>query len=556
MKAIIFDLDDTLYDCTGSLLEASRKRAAKAMVNAGLPCTEEKAYLIQKELSEKHGPYCPVFNEISIKYNMGHELVRSALKAYNSNEVNDIQLFPDVIPTLKKLAQEEYKLILMSTGIYERQHKKIELLDLKPYFDEIIINDQEVGLLMEDCFEAIIRKYSLSPQNVVVVGDRVRGELRIAKSKGMVTVQMLHGRFKDETAYDSSNKPDYKIKKFFQLPTLLKLKATGKTHGNLKILAIGGGTGLPIALEGLKTYSENLTAIVTVTDSGRSSGVIREQYGILPPGDVRNCLVALSETEEQEKDLYQLFQYRFNKGSLNGMSLGNLLMTALTDMTGSFDQAIKKASKILTIKGKVLPSTLTSTHICAELKDGSVVEEEFNVRAPRKAPIERVFLKSNDAECLPDAISEIEKADIIVIGPGSLYTSVISNLLVGGIKNALQSTKAVKIYLCNIVTQPGQTDNYTASDHIKAVIKYLGEGILDYVLVNNNFPREEIIEKYRKEDADIVALDENLEKNNVTVEVTDLIENIEQKRVLWEKQDLIRHDPEKLADSICRIYAQ
>ena len=556
MKAIIFDLDDTLYDCTGSLLEASRKRAARAMVNAGLPCTEEEAYLLQKKISEIQGPYCPVFNEISNKFNMGHELVRSALKAYNSNEVTDIQLFPDVVPTLKKLAQEKYKLFLLTTGIYERQYKKIELLNLKPYFDEIIINDQEVGLLMEDSFEAIVRKYSLSPQNVVVVGDRVRGELRIAKSKGMVTVQMLHGRFKDETAYDSSNKPDYKIKRFFQLPTLLKLKDTGKTHDNLKILAIGGGTGLPIALEGLKTYSENLTAIVTVTDSGRSSGVIREQYGILPPGDVRNCLVALSETEEQEKDLYQLFQYRFNKGSLNGMSLGNLLMAALTDITGSFDQAIKKASKILTIKGRVLPSTLTSTHICAELKDGSVVEEEFNVRAPRKAAIERVFLKSNDVECPPDAISEIEKADIIVIGPGSLYTSVISNLLVGGIKAALQRTKAVKIYLCNIVTQPGQTDNYTASDHIKAIIKYLGEGILDYVLVNNNFPREEIIEKYRKQDADIVALDENLEKNNVAIEVTDLIENIEQKRVLWEKQDLIRHDPEKLADSICRIYAQ
>ena len=556
MKAIIFDLDDTLYDCTGSLLEASRKRAARAMVNAGLPCTEEEAYLLQKKLSEMHGPYCPVFNEISNKFNMGHELVRSALKAYNSNEVTDIQLFPDVVPTLKKLAQEKYKLFLLTTGIYERQYKKIELLNLKPYFDEIIINDQEVGLLMEDSFEAIVRKYSLSPQNVVVVGDRVRGELRIAKSKGMVTVQMLHGRFKNETAYDSSNKPDYKIKRFFQLPTLLKLKDIGKTHDNLKILAIGGGTGLPIALEGLKTYSENLTAIVTVTDSGRSSGVIREQYGILPPGDVRNCLVALSETEEQEKDLYQLFQYRFNKGSLNGMSLGNLLMAALTDITGSFDQAIKKASKILTIKGRVLPSTLTSTHICAELKDGSVVEEEFNVRSPQKAPIERVFLKSNDVECPPDAISEIEKADIIVIGPGSLYTSVISNLLVGGIKAALQRTKAVKIYLCNIVTQPGQTDNYTASDHIKAIIKYLGEGILDYVLVNNNFPREEIIEKYRKQDADIVALDENLEKNNVAIEVTDLIENIEQKRVLWEKQDLIRHDPEKLADSICRIYAQ
>ena len=174
----------------------------KRWLMRGCRAQRKEAYLMQKELSEKYGPYCPVFNEISIKFNMGHELVRSALKAYNSNEVNDIQLFPDVLPTLKKLAQEEYKLFLMSTGIYERQHKKIKLLGLKPYFDEIIINDQEVGLLMEDCFEAIVRKYSLSPQNVVVVGDRVRGELRIAKSKGMVTVQMLHGRFKDETAYD------------------------------------------------------------------------------------------------------------------------------------------------------------------------------------------------------------------------------------------------------------------------------------------------------------------------------------------------------------------
>ncbi len=553
MKAIIFDLDDTLYDCTGSLLEASLRRAARAMVNAGLPCTEEDAYLMQKELSEKHGPYYPVFNEISKKFNKDNNFVSTVLKAYNSNEVTDIQLFPDVIPTLKKLSQEKYKLFLLTTGIHERQHKKIELLNLKPYFDEIIINDQEVGLLMEDCFEAILRKYSLNPQNVTVVGDRIREELRIAKSKGMVTVQMLHGRFKVESAYDGSKRPDYKIKRFFQLPTLLKLKDIGKTHDNLNILAIGGGTGLPIALEGLKTYSENLTAIVTVTDSGRSSGIIREQYGMLPPGDARNCLVALSETEEQEKNLYQLFQYRFNKGSLNGMSLGNLLMAALTDITGSFEQAIKKASKILAIKGKVLPSTLTSTHICAELKDGSIVEEEFNVRAPRKPPIERLFLKSNDVECPPEAISEIKKADIIVIGPGSLYTSVICNLLVGGIKEALQGSKAVKIYLCNIVTQPGQTDNYTASDHIKTIIKYLGEGVLDYVLVNNNFPRKEVIEKYRKEEADIVALDKNLEKNNVAVEVTDLIENIEQRRILWEKQDLIRHDPEKLARMLMDI---
>ncbi len=548
MKAIIFDFDDTLYDCTGSLFEASRKRAAKAMVNAGLPCTEEEAYSIQKDISEKHGPYYPVFNEIANIFNKDDEFINTVLKAYNSNEVADIQLFPDVVPTLKELAQDGYKLFLLTTGSHEREQKKIELLNLKPYFDEVVINDQEDGLLTEECFETIVKKYSLSPQDVTVVGDREEEDLRIAKAMGMVTVRML-----DETAYGSSDNPDYKIKRLFQLPTLLKLRDIGKTRDKLKILAIGGGTGLPIALEGLKTYSENLTAVVTITDSGRSSGIIREQYGILPPGDIRNCLVALSETEEQEKDLCRLFQYRFNKGSLDGMSLGNLLITALTDITGSFELAIKRASKILAVKGKVLPATFADTHVCAELKDGSIVEEEVNVRALQKAPIERLFLKSNDAVCPPDAISEIEKADIIVIGPGSLYTSIICNLLAGGAIEALQKTKAVKIYLCNIVTQPGQTDNYTASEHIKAITKYLGEGVLDYVLVNNNFLDKETVEEYRKEGVDIVALDENLEKNSVAVEVADLIENLDQKRVLWDKHDLIRHDPEKLADSICRI---
>ena len=556
MKAIIFDLDDTLYDCTGSLLETSRRRAAKAMVSGGLSCTEEEAYLMQKELSEKHGPYYLVFNEIAKKYGLNNEFIDNSLMAYNSKEVSDIQLFPDVIPTLKKLSLEKYKLFLLTTGIYVRQHRKVEQLKLKPYFDEIIINDQEVGLLMDGCFDAILKKHSLNPGNVVVVGDRVREELRIAKSMGMVTVQMLHGRFKVESAHDISSTPDYKVKRILQLPTLLKLRTLGRTPDQLRIAAIGGGTGLPRALEGMKIYSDNLTAIVTVTDSGRSSGIIREQYGILPPGDVRNCLISLSETEEQGEDLYQLFQYRFDKGTLNGMSLGNLLMAALTDITGSFEKAIKKASKILTIKGKVLPSTLTCTHICAELKDGTIVEEEFNVRAPRKSPIKRLFLKSNNVECPPDAIIEINQADIVVLGPGSLYTSIISNLLVGGIKEALKSTKAVKIYICNIVTQPGQTDNYVASDHVKAIVKYLGEGVLDYVLVNNSFPKEEIIEKYKKEGSEIAEIDEDLEKINVNIEAANLIENIEQKRILWEKQDSIRHDPDKLADSICSVYAQ
>ena len=555
IKAVIFDLDDTLYDCTGSLIDASRRRAAKALVEAGLPCTEEEVYQLQKELTEKYGAYYHVFNEIVNKYNADNKLVNIAYKAYNSSEVSEIKPFPYVIPTLKELKEKGYKLFLLTVGVHERQEKKINILGLKPYFDEMVISDQEIGLPMEDCMRDLIERHAINFREAVMVGDRVREELRIAKSLGMTTIQMLHGRFKNEPAVNECDKPDYKIKRIFQIATILQLQNMGKTPDRLKILAIGGGTGLPIMLEGSKTYSKNLTAVVTVTDSGRSSGVLREEFGILPPGDARNCLVALSETEEQERELYQLFQYRFNRGSLEGMSLGNLLMAALTDITGSFEQAIKKVSKILHIRGKVLPSTLANTHICAELEDNTYVEEEFNVRALGKPPIKNVFLKSNDVPPFSEAVEEIQKADIIVIGPGSLYTSLITNLLVVGIRNAIRNSKATKIYVCNIVTQPGQTDHYKVSDHIKAVTKYLGEGVLDYVIVNNNIPCNDIIDRYQKEGAEVVLTDEGVYNLNVNVKKSDLVEDLNQKRVLWEKQDLLRHDPDKLADSICRVYA-
>lgn len=557
INAVIFDLDDTLFDCTGLLVEASRRRAARAMIEAGLPCTEEYLYELQKTLSEKHGPYYHVFDAIAKQYSMDHSLVEQAFHAYNSGEVVNIKPFPDVIPTLKRLKSDGYKLFLVTTGVHERQKGKIELLGLNPYFDKVVINDQEVGLLLEEAFRDLLESYDLNPNEVVVVGDRIGEELRVAKDLGMFTVQMLHGRFKVETAVDASRSPDYKIKQTFQLPAILRLIDNGKTHDRLRVLAIGGGTGLPIVLEGLKTYSSNLTAVVAVTDSGRSSGVIREEYGVLPPGDARNCLVALSETGEQQKDLYQLFQYRFKRGSLEGMSLGNLLMTALADITGSFEQGIKKASKILAIKGKVLPSTLENTHICAELSDGTIVEEEFNVRMPGKASIKKVLLKTNNVEPLPEVLEEIRKAHIIIIGPGSLYTSVIPNLLVRGMKEAIKNSNATKIYVCNIVTQRGQTDNYNLSSHIKAIIDYIGDGVLQYALVNNYFPRKEILERYEKKGAQALRLDNDseLSKLNVKIVPTDLVEDLDQQRVLWEKEDLLRHDPDKLADSICRIYA-
>ena len=556
IRTIIFDLDDTLYDCTGLLVEASRRRAARAMVEQGLPVSEEAAYELQKNVAEKLGPSSLVFDEIARMYGMGQGLVKAALQAYNSSEVSNIQPFPDVIPTLRQLRLEKYKLFLVTTGVHARQEKKIELLGIAPFFDQILINDQEVGLLLEDCYRGLLRKYNLMPGEAVVVGDRIDAELRVAKSTGMFAVQMLHGRYKSEPPLQENENPDYKINKIYFLPTILELINMGKFPDRLKIVAVGGGTGLPMVLQGLKTFSRHPTALVTVTDSGRSSGQLREEYGVLPPGDARNCLVALSETEEQQEDLYKLFQYRFDRGSLKGMSLGNLLMTALTDMTGSFELAIKKASKILAISGKVLPSTLEDTHICAELADGTMVEGEFNVRQPGKPPIKRVLLKSNSVEPLPEALEEVSSADIIVLGPGSLYTSVIPNILVKGLRDAIKNSHATKIYVCNIVTQPGQTDGYTPSDHIKALITHLGEGVLDYVLVNNCMPKKEILEKYEREGAKMVSLDPEAHNLFVKIVETDLIEDLERPRVLWEKQDLLRHDPDKLANAICRVYAR
>ena len=196
IKAVIFDLDDTLYDCSGSLIDASRSRAAKALVEAGLPCTEEEVYQLQKELSEKHGPYHLIFNEIVNKYNADSKLVTIAYKAYNSSEVSEIKPFPYVISTLKELKEKGYKLFLLTVGVHERQEKKINILGLKPYLDEIVISDQEIGLPMEDCMRDLVERHAINFREAVMVGDRVREELRIAKSLGMTTIQMLHGRFK------------------------------------------------------------------------------------------------------------------------------------------------------------------------------------------------------------------------------------------------------------------------------------------------------------------------------------------------------------------------
>lgn len=309
------------------------------------------------------------------------------------------------------------------------------------------------------------------------------------------------------------------------------------------IVCIGGGTGQAALLRGLKDKDCNITAIVTVTDSGRSTGKLRKELGIPAPGDIRNCIISLSDSGELMKDL---FQYRFPRGELEGHSFGNLFLAAFTEVSGSFDKAIKELSKILNIKGEVLPSTLKSTHLVAELEDGSVIEGEVNIRSTN-SPIKNIMLK-DDAVAYDRAVKAIEEADLIVICPGSLHTSVISNFLVRGIRKAVQDSKAKKVYVCNLVTQPGLTDNYTQKKHVEEVLKYMGCR-LDYCIINNSRPDPVLMEAYEKDGSFFLEpMPDEIEALGIEVIEDDLILRGRKKEELWQKQDYLRHNPDKIAD--------
>ncbi|NQT53573.1 uridine diphosphate-N-acetylglucosamine-binding protein YvcK [bacterium] len=550
IKAILFDLDDTLFDCCGSLVESARRRAAQAMVAAGLPCSEEDAYQMQLELAQQHGPRFGVFDAMAAHFGMPSSLTEVALAAYNSGLVSDIEPFPDVPETLEELRAQCYKLLLYTTGVYARQQTKIDVLGFGPHFDDILINDYETGQPREECFLHLLADHHLKPEEVVCVGDRIQSEIKTANSLGMFTVQLLLGRFSDLVPKSDLEEPDHKVAAIGDLLQVLRVLNRRNKGGQPRVVAIGGGTGLPIVLQGLKEYTANLTAIVTVTDSGRHSGRLRADLGMLPPGDMRNCLVALSDSRRLLNDL---FQYRFADGHLEGVSFGNLFIAAMAKVTGSFEAAIRETSRILAIQGKVLPSTYDDVHVGAVLADGGKVEGEVDVREPGKPPIRSLYLTPADIAPNDEALREIRQADLVVIGPGSLYTSVVANLLVPGIPAAIAESKAKKIYVCNIVTQPGQTDGYAVSDHVAAVERCLGEGVLDAVLVNSNVPSDDLLDRYHDEGADLVRFDDEIGNHRVQIILDDLVEDIDHKLILWEKQDLLRHDPDKVAALIWNL---
>lgn len=303
-----------------------------------------------------------------------------------------------------------------------------------------------------------------------------------------------------------------------------------------KIVAVGGGTGLSVLLSGLKEYTSNITAIVTVADDGGSSGRLRQQFDILPPGDIRNCLVALADASTLMRDL---FQFRFDKGSeLAGHSFGNLFITVMTRLTGDFEKAIRETSKVLALRGQVIPSTLNNVVLAAEHKDGSITEGEDKIPKAH-IPIAKVFLKTSTfPQATPEAIKAIEEAEIIVLGPGSLYTSIIPNLLLKEITNSIVEAKAIKVYVCNVMTQPGETDGYSASDHIKALMKHSHPCIFNYCILNAGKIPPLVLKRYEQENAYPIRCDRK--------EIQNLGYRVIEEDVI-SAGDVVRHDPLKLA---------
>jgi uncharacterized cofD-like protein len=306
-----------------------------------------------------------------------------------------------------------------------------------------------------------------------------------------------------------------------------------------KVVAIGGGTGLSTLLRGLKEYTSNLTAIVTVADDGGSSGRLRRELGILPPGDFRNCIVALADAEPL---MGQLFQYRFGEGTgLEGHPFGNLFIVAMTGVTGNFENAIRESSRVLAVRGQILPSTLENLTLCAELED-EVLAGESNISKTRK-PIRRVFLQPNHPAGYPDALSAIRDADYVILGPGSLYTSVIPNLLVEDVARAVRASKAVKVYVCNVATQPGETDGFKVDDHVNALLKHAGNDVVNFVLANSNL---DYVVKIKPEwHVDPVSVNGNLVSQGGPKLVKADVVNPE---------NPLRHEPRKLAQALMRLY--
>ncbi len=306
-----------------------------------------------------------------------------------------------------------------------------------------------------------------------------------------------------------------------------------------KIVAIGGGTGLSTLLRGLKSHTGNLTAIVTVADDGGSSGRLREELGLPPPGDLRNCIAALADAEPL---MTSLFQYRFNEGAgLEGHSFGNLFIAAMSSVTGNFEDAVRETSRVLAVRGQILPSTLANVSLSAVTDEDEAIHGESQI-TERGSRIKQVFIHPANAQANPDAIRAILNADMVIVGPGSLYTSVLPNLLVDGIRRAIEMSNGMKVYVCNVATQHGETDTFSVSDHYQALYQHVHEHLFRYVIANNNIGRNGLPEAWRAEPVRI----DRMRVDGAAVIAADVIS----------EENRYHHDADKLAAALTSLYFQ
>lgn len=313
---------------------------------------------------------------------------------------------------------------------------------------------------------------------------------------------------------------------------------------SLKVVAIGGGTGLSTMLRGIKKYTPYITAIVTVADNGGGSGILREEMNIIPPGDIRNCIVALANTEPV---MEQLLQYRFKEGSLKGQNFGNLFLAALADVSGNFEKAVQVISNVLAITGKVLPVTLEDIQLYATFENDVCIKGETQIVEYSKlnhVMIRDIRLEPEYPEPAEEVIGAIEDADMILLGPGSLYTSIIPNLLIKKVSDAIARSKAQKIYIANMMSQPGETTGFTVEDHIEELEKFIGKGTLDKVIVNNENVPDKYLEKYLEDGAHMLVLND---QHPIWKDIKRIEAPLVQ--INHEKQ-FIRHNPKKLAEYI------
>ncbi|WP_099188464.1 gluconeogenesis factor YvcK family protein [Tepidibacter mesophilus] len=335
------------------------------------------------------------------------------------------------------------------------------------------------------------------------------------------------------------------VSAYLNYETIKKRKLLDKAKRGPKVVVIGGGTGQSIFLRGLKKFTNNITAVVTVADDGGGSGVLREDLGMLPPGDIRNCILALAN---MEPTMEKIMQYRFLEGKLEGQSLGNLFLAAMNGIYGNLEIAVSKISDIFALTGKVYPVTIEDINLVAKLKNGNIVKGESTIPDEvrlQNTEIDRIYLEPESPKPLQGVLDAIDDADIIVIGPGSLYTSIIPNLIVDGISDKIVKSDALKVYISNIMTQPGETDDYDVCDHVNSILKHTHNGIIDLVIANDESINKADLIKYEKDGSNQVLIDKNqikkLNSINISVIQTNLVEV---------RKKYIRHNSEKIGSII------